>query len=101
MKRTMYQAARHTPKRKVVSSSLAGGAKKADSFLLLPAFRLLVIMDDQQALSYQQELSEHRWFRLRNQQTLLRMPFHHIFEYNSALGASRKSVEILYQFDDI
>ena len=27
MKRTMYQAARHTPKRNVVSSSLAGGAK--------------------------------------------------------------------------
>ena len=24
-----------------------------------------------------------------------------IFEYNSTLGASRKSVEILYQFDDI
>lgn len=27
MKRTMYQAARHTPKRNVVSSSLAGGAR--------------------------------------------------------------------------
>ena len=26
MKRTMYEAARHTPKRNVVSSSLAGGA---------------------------------------------------------------------------
>ena len=28
MKRTMYQAARHTPKKFVVSSILAGGAKK-------------------------------------------------------------------------
>ena len=34
MKRTMYQAARHTPKRKVGSSNLPGGAKgaKTDGF---------------------------------------------------------------------
>lgn len=40
MKRTMYQAARHTPKRKVVSSSLAGGAKNPNA----SAFGFLFIL---------------------------------------------------------
>lgn len=41
MKRTMYQAARHTPKRNVVSSSLAGGATLSARKILKMVFRVI------------------------------------------------------------